>query len=155
MLQMLPGFAMATSQQDVTLGRKEPLRKGPISNPNKNKKRARDSPAAWARSSHSTVPSCGSPHPTHTSGAGNGSEGRLHLWEAELSREQHLPRPSQGMCELNEPTANRDPKTVLAEGQAVLKNLKQQREAALPNPELQGSQLSLSFPALGRVNPGV
>lgn len=38
LLQMLPGFAMATSQQDVTFGREEPLRKGPISNPNKNKK---------------------------------------------------------------------------------------------------------------------
>lgn len=53
----------------------------------------------------------------------------------------------QGMCELNEPTANIDPKTVLAEGQAVLQNLKHQREAVLPNPELRGSQLSTSFPA--------
>lgn len=68
--------------------------------------------------------------------------GRLHLWEAELSRERCLCQPSQGMCELNEPTANIDPKTALAEGQAVLQDLKQQREAALPTPELWGSQLS-------------
>lgn len=88
---------------------------------------------------------------TPTSGARNCSMGRLHLREAELSRERCLCRPSQGMCELNEPTANTAPKTVLAEGQAVLQDLKQQQEAALhlPRPCQSCSHTCRSIPPLG------